>query len=499
MESKIKKRKTSNSKLNILLIEDNPGDARLIQEMLSEVMDVQFDLSWADSLSIGLEYLAKGSRESKKTKSDRYPDQSKTPFNLVLLDLGLPDSQGIESLLPLLKQVPEVPIVVLTGLIDEEIGVKAVQKGAQDYLVKGQVDSNSLARAIRYSMERKQTEKQLRQYREHLEKLVYERTAELKRSNEKLQQEIIEHKQTEKQLRQHRENLEKMVEDRTRKLQEAQKELINSAMEAGRVQLSAMVLHNIGNAITPIKVQVEEMKSKQLEQICDYLEKCYLDLNEHARDLPQYVNVNPRGKEVFSFMGNLIEALKAFGIQNKNLADKIDQTVAYISEILTLQQAYAARDLETKERIDLNMLIEDAICMQKNALEKRGIILKKDLDHNQPKLLVDKNRLMQVIVNIIMNSYEAIDELNDNKKENVINIKTFSENGKVGVKITDSGIGIEHDKIDTIFEFGESHKGSSGFGLYYCRMFVEANQGVLTLRSPGKGKGATVEMLFNDK
>ena len=74
--------------------------------------------------------------------------------------------------------------------------------------------------------------------------------------------------------------------------------------------------------------------------------------------------------------------------------------------------------------------------------------------------------------------------------------RTFSENAGIGFSITDTGIGVTPDQIDGIFEYGISSKGSSGFGLYYCRMFVEANGGKLTLTSPGPGDGATVTAWF---
>jgi DNA-binding response OmpR family regulator len=150
-----------------LLIEDNPGDARLIREMLAEARGVSFDLEQADRLSAGLERLAEGD------------------FDVVLLDLGLPESQGLDTCARVQAQVSEVPIVVLTGLDDEELAVRAVEAGAQDYLVKGQVDPNPLARALRYAVERKRAEEALREHREHLEELVAERTAQLRESEEK--------------------------------------------------------------------------------------------------------------------------------------------------------------------------------------------------------------------------------------------------------------------------------------------------------------------------
>jgi len=142
-------------KIKILLIEDNPGDVRLMEEMLKEAGDDQFELKHADRLSLGQECLSKGK------------------FDVILLDLGLPESQGLPTLDKILSLASKVPIVVLTGSIaDEMIGVTAVQKGAQDYLTKGQLDSKLLVRAIRYAIERKRTEEILQKSEDRFRTLV---------------------------------------------------------------------------------------------------------------------------------------------------------------------------------------------------------------------------------------------------------------------------------------------------------------------------------------
>ena len=105
--------------MRILLIEDNPGDIRLLQEYLKEGSACRFQIVQADRLSIGLERLAEA------------------PFDAVLLDLSLPDSQGLDTLVRLHEAAKDVPIVVLTGIEDEALGVRLIQAGAQDYLVKG--------------------------------------------------------------------------------------------------------------------------------------------------------------------------------------------------------------------------------------------------------------------------------------------------------------------------------------------------------------------------
>jgi signal transduction histidine kinase len=128
--------------LRILLIEDNPGDARLIQEYLSDLKDIEYNLSTADRLQKGLDTL-----ESEF-------------IDVVLLDLNLPDSKGLVSVEKIFDIAPNIPVIILTGLNDENTAISAVKMGAQDYLVKDKVESELLIRSIRYAIERKRAEEE---------------------------------------------------------------------------------------------------------------------------------------------------------------------------------------------------------------------------------------------------------------------------------------------------------------------------------------------------
>ncbi len=129
-------KKRNNKYIKVLLIEDNRDHAQLIQGMLADASDTLFDTDYADRLSRGLECLGKGN------------------IDVVLLDLSLPDSQGLDTFLKVNKQAPDVPVVVLSALNDETIAIKAVQAGAQDYLEKLQADGYLLERSICYAIER---------------------------------------------------------------------------------------------------------------------------------------------------------------------------------------------------------------------------------------------------------------------------------------------------------------------------------------------------------
>jgi signal transduction histidine kinase len=121
-------------RLVLLVIEDNPGDARLVTESLSGSR--RFEMEYADRLDAGISRLARGG------------------VDVVILDLGLPDSQGLDGLKKVLADTPLVPVVVITGTGDETLGRSAVAVGAQDFIVKGDFEPKSLVRTLTYAVER---------------------------------------------------------------------------------------------------------------------------------------------------------------------------------------------------------------------------------------------------------------------------------------------------------------------------------------------------------
>ena len=136
----------------VLLIEDNPGDARLIQELLKESSRVYFNLTIQETLSEGLELFLKNK------------------FDIILLDLNLPDSFGLNTVSNIHEKIKDIPVIVLTGRDDEELALKSLKLGIQDYLVKGKIDGMLLERSISYAVERhnvmkvlKSSEKKIRE------------------------------------------------------------------------------------------------------------------------------------------------------------------------------------------------------------------------------------------------------------------------------------------------------------------------------------------------
>ncbi|WP_096606042.1 ATP-binding protein [Calothrix sp. NIES-2100] len=156
--------------VKILLIEDNLAEARLLQEFLKQAQSKDFSVVHVQRLQNALQELTK--------------DRALCSYDVILLDLTLPDSEGLSSLPTLIDYAPKLPIVVLTNTNDEALAIEAVRQGAQDYLVKRQVNVEVLVRSIHYAIERKQVLESLRTTNKTLETRVEQRTAELVKAQE---------------------------------------------------------------------------------------------------------------------------------------------------------------------------------------------------------------------------------------------------------------------------------------------------------------------------
>jgi signal transduction histidine kinase len=230
----------------VLLVEDSPSDALLLQESLTQNGQGRFEFTHVESLAEGLDCLR---REH---------------FDVLMLDLSLPDSAGRDTFLRARAAAPDVPIVVLTGFGDESVGLDAVRHGIQDYLIKGQAYGPQTARAIRYAIERKQMEEALRKAQAGLERKVEERTTQLSEANRDLREEIAQRQWAEEAHRQVLRRLE-------------------GAEETERGRISRELHDRLGQDLTALKLGLQLVKKQgpftpsvqasigQLENLADSL------------------------------------------------------------------------------------------------------------------------------------------------------------------------------------------------------------------------------------
>lgn len=161
--------------LRLLFVEDDEADARLTETLLADVARGRFAITRVERLAEALRFL------------------QAARFDLVLCDLGLPDSSGLDTAQAVRAQAPELPLVVLTGSHDANLGPESIHQGAQDYLVKGECSGELMARSLRYAFERKRLEMDLRAANKTLEQRVAERVRELDRAHARLLESLARH------------------------------------------------------------------------------------------------------------------------------------------------------------------------------------------------------------------------------------------------------------------------------------------------------------------
>lgn len=248
--------------LKVLLIEDNPGDVRLIWEILAEVRNSPFYLEVADRLLSGLQAI-------EKSKPD-----------VILLDLSLPDSNGIYTLNRVRDKAPDVPVVILTGMDDELTAIKTMKEGAQDYLVKGRTDSDLLRRSLLYAYERNRlfiefdkNKEELAKSYARLEQMDTMRAAFMSKISSELIEPLVDIKDSVAQMK---EKKTKCSPAETKKIKSIKNnvdrlfELVSDMLDVARIETGAFSIKKesvdiaaiIGDAIESLKPMADEKKVK---------------------------------------------------------------------------------------------------------------------------------------------------------------------------------------------------------------------------------------------
>ncbi len=415
---------SASSPIRVLLVEDNAGDARLVREHLSDVQGGQaFALEHAQTLSVAIGSLA----------SSR-PD-------MVLLDLSLPDSFGLETLERWQRTAPDLPVIVLTGSDDEALAVTAVREGAQDYLVKGRIDGDLLAQAIRYAIERKRVQEDLRLVNDELERRVEARTAELRDSNLRLQSEIAE-----RTLAQQR--AAELLES-----EQAARQMVESANRS-KDEFLAILSHELRTPLNAILGWAEILRSGEPDR---------------------------------SEMREGIEVIE----RNARAQARLVEDVLEVSRIICGKVRLRLGPL------DLTSVIDAALTSARPAAAAKGVSLRRIVDAMPVSIQGDPDRLQQVVWNLLSNAIKFT------PGGGTVTVRATQANGQSVVEVIDTGIGIKADFLPFVFDrfrqfdgsITRSH-GGLGLGLSITRHLVEMHGGTITASSDGDGKGALFTILL---
>ena len=469
--------------INILLIEDNEGDVRLIREMLKEVKNLAFKVGASGLLIKALKIL-----ESRK-------------FDVILLDLNLPDNIGIETASKVLEVAPNTPIIILTGLNEEKIAISSVKMGIQDYLVKDQFDSVLLARSIQYAIERKQMETNLKEseikYRDLIETSSMG-LLEIDLINKKVEYinpkllKIIGYKRIElnnasilyKTI--YPEDIKEILESRVEKKIE-----FRVITKNGKIKwLSGDRLHhyNENGEITTLRLWLMDItEKKELEEIKNNL----LTRFSHEFKTPL---ISIKGFADFLLTEhnkNLDDKTISFLKKIKDGGDRLKEIVNSFIESSQLDKALTKLKLHQE---NLSDLIKTGLEEMQGLINLREHTINLDI-HNQLIASVDKEKIYSVITNLLLNA------INYTSKGGKIWIQSIINEGSIIVSVKDNGIGLDDIEKKQLFKpFGKIERYGKGWdiisegmgmGLYLSKKIMNLHGGKIWVESKGRNKGTT--------
>ncbi len=266
-------------------------------------------------------------------------------------------------------------------------------------------------------------------------------------------------------------------------------QLLDVSRQAGMAEVATSVLHNVGNVLNSVNISNSLVAGKVKNSKIVNLAKVVALMQAHAADLPAFLTQDPKGKQLLSYLNSLSEHLAD---EQKQLLEELKtlaNNVEHINEIVAMQQNYA-RVLGVLESLSVVELVEDALRLNAGAMERHQVQVIRDFSE-VPPILLEKHKVLQILINLIRNAKYALDDRGHEDKLLTIRIRT-TERQTATISVIDNGIGIPAENLTRIFEHGfTTRKKGHGFGLHNGALAAKELGGSLTAHSDGLGKGAT--------
>ncbi|MFW9990766.1 MAG: ATP-binding protein [Candidatus Odinarchaeota archaeon] len=478
-----------NNIIQVLLVEDNPIHALDVKMMLTTNTEtLPVNLVHVERLEFAFERL------------------DNTSFDVILLDLALPDSKRLVTLDRMLVRAPNVPIIVLTGFMDEAIALESVRKGAQEYLIKGSFDGKLLNRSIRYAIERKEIEK----------KLV--KSEELFKSIAEMSREII--------FRAKPNGYCTYINSAGASFfGKAAAELIGTDISTfffdegnkGMKSIFESILYEkgqitglINTLLVPMGIRAVEWNASPIKD--DYgniveIQASGRDVTEHQEEIIEKEKLAAVGQLAAGVAHELNTPLSNVGLTAEYLLDIIEENQESINKDLLKSELVDIKIqlgicskivkglLQFSKKIDLirsnfavKPLLKEIIESPATAsrMIEKHIKLMMEVE-DDIEMFGDRILIHQAFQNIFNNAIDAWDE---GKKNHWIKVISTRQGSSVVTKIIDNGFGIDHKEIDRVFEPFYSTKIDMerlGLGLSISKSIIEKHKGNISIKSvPGK-------------
>ncbi|WP_444548980.1 ATP-binding response regulator [Candidatus Magnetomonas plexicatena] len=454
----------------VLLVEDDEEDIYYLKEILSETDTTLFELCFAKSLKAAIDALQEDS------------------FDVILLDLFLSDSEGIDTFKLLRLNAKKKPIIILSALDDENLAIRAIKEGAQDYIFKWKVNGEVLVRTIKYSIERNRLLVEIEQAAENRFFKIIEKNADAIVIVDRSGFILFVNPALE-------EMFERACEDLIGELfgfpmvagETVEIDIVN---RAGTMKIAEMRMVEFpweGETVYLASLR-DVTERKKTEQLLFQSEKM-VSIGRLASGVAHEIN-NPLSNVLLitHTLKNRLQSsntddyiVKKLDLLKKN----IERATAITKELLTFSRQSPTNMIYA----DINDIIESSLTLVSSKL--KGIEITKKLS-DVPGIRCDYMRLEQVFINIFNNAAEAM------TYGGQLNITTKQSDGFVEVMVTDTGIGISDEHMKNIFDpfYTTKESGTSiGMGLYICYSIVREHDGSIVITSP-KNTGVVVTIKF---
>jgi PAS domain S-box-containing protein len=502
--------------IKLLLVEDEPSYAAVIEMVLLDLNNPRFELHHADRLAAGIEQL------------------QNHHYDIALLDLVLPDSQGISSYINAQAAAPGLPIIVLTGMDDQKLALQAVREGAQDFLVKGQIEGKMLGRVIRYAIERKRSAEALRQSEEFF-RLISESVTDLiavldcngrrlynSPSYAKLlgDPEVLTGTDSFEQIHPDDRGLVKIAFEKaveTRQSQRCTYRLLLSNGDVRYIESQGSIINDatgkpckvvvvsrditehkeavsvLRNALTDVKKSHEELKRTQLQLIqAEKLEA----ISTFAAGVAHEVK-NPLQTVILGvdYLSNQYGNDSTAAMILDDMGSAVQRADAIIKGLLEFS-AYRKRDVQDE---NLSQIIEMSLYAVGSELSNSPIQLRKDLTEELPLLRLDLKTLKHVFINLFMHCIRGMAS-----EGGVLKVRTFAEvlkhnymvNGRSSVYFKAGETIVIAEVEDTAGAVDDTMAASLNRGLTSAKR--EPNLGLTVLKKIIELYGGIIQVVSND-
>jgi PAS domain S-box-containing protein len=271
-------------------------------------------------------------------------------------------------------------------------------------------------------------------------------------------------------------------------LEKAHKELVAASREAGRAEMATGVLHNVGNVLNSVIVSSSIVADTLRRSKLGNLGKIVALIREHQGDLGVFLSSDSKGVQIPGYLASLVPHLQAEQAATLKELAALQKNIEHIKDIVVMQQSYAKLS-GAAETVNVSELVEDALRMNANLLQRQDMETIRAFS-NVPPVTVQRQKVLQILVNLIRNAKQACDE--SGRAEKRLTLQVANGDGRVKISVIDNGVGISADNLARIFSHGfTTKKDGHGFGLHSGIVAAKEMGGSLTAHSDGPGTGAT--------